>query len=129
MQCSQWELFLAQMGSSRRYVVAFFDTNRVVVQMSNIVEHGEGSDIVELERCTRCTLESVPSELWSLFKSQVSDDKSKSSFSFKENIHVNVRVKDAHAIQAFCFVVKDSNSDTRFEDFQSFFNNVVSNLL
>jgi hypothetical protein len=122
MQSAKWELYLTQMGSSRRYIVAFFDALYVLVQMANVIEYGDGADTIHLEGYEQCTLESAPKALWAFFKAKVE----KSPFSFRENVHLNIRVKD-RPVQAYCFIVK-GNTDMKFEEFRAFFDGIVSRI-
>jgi hypothetical protein len=75
-----------------------------------------------MEGYKQCTLESAPKALWQFFNTQVE----KCLFSFQENVHLNICIKDS-PVQAYCFIVK-GNTDFNFEDFRAFFDGIVSRI-
>jgi hypothetical protein len=101
MQEPGWELFITQIGSTRRYVVAYFDSEHVLVQMANVIAPGDGIDMVHMEENKGCTLDRASLELWHFFIIMQADKQS--PFSFKKNIQLNLREKQASSsLLSYC---------------------------
>lgn len=115
-----WELFVAQRGSTRRFIAAYFNPSDVIVQVALVDER---SDFVKMEDHTKCNLEMVPDALWNFFKSKVND--AQNPFSFEENLHLNI-LKPGKPVGAYCLRVR-SKSGFELEEFRAFFKKAISN--
>jgi hypothetical protein len=116
-----WELNVAQRGSTRRFIAAYFNPVDVIVQVA-LVEPGGRSDFVKIEERTKCNIEMVPDALWNFFISKVSDKQN--PFSFKENLHLNIQKPGKPAV-AYCMYVRNEDG-VKLEEFRAFFMKVIS---
>jgi hypothetical protein len=100
MENPTWELVISQRNSLRRYIVAFFQADWVLVQVADVVSKTESGELIEFRRMACCKLRHAPDTVWDFFKTQPAGPNTK--FSFNMDVHFNLYVprKD---VAVFCF--------------------------
>ena len=113
MDHPKWELFISQRSFLRRYIVACFDEQHVLVQMADVESKDGRGELVKIQRMAACKLQHAPDTLWEFFKSQSHGDMNL-KFSFSTNVHFNLFVP-GKPVAVFCFNVTAAANESKEE--------------